>query len=172
MRVQKRDTVSLGAASEQLDRVLGFFSRVDAKVTALFAVDTGMLALLALNAKADDVQFWYICLSNVIAIGALAVSLYFLYQANSPRLEGGTKSLIYFREIAGMTEANYIDEMQKCDEERYTKELLAQVWRNSEILTHKFDCLKYALWSTAASLPAWLIALSAAALKHASLAVN
>ena len=36
----------LGSARDQLDRVLGFFPRVDAKASVVLAVDTGMLAFL------------------------------------------------------------------------------------------------------------------------------
>src|SRR5437870_13905227 len=36
----------LGSARNQLDRVLGFFPRVDAKASVVLAVDTGMLAFL------------------------------------------------------------------------------------------------------------------------------
>lgn len=164
----KKDFTSLAAtASEQLDRVLGFFSRVDSKVTALFAVDTAMLGTLAANAKAESFSVWYFGLANVVAIVALAASLYLLYQAYFPQLKGGANSLVYFREIACMTEYNYIAEMEKCDDERYAKDLLAQVRRNSEILTIKFQSLKHVLWATAIALPPWLAALSAAALKHA-----
>jgi|ERR1039457_1504148 hypothetical protein len=37
-------------ARDQLAIVLGFFSRVDAKASALLAIDTGMLAILTANA--------------------------------------------------------------------------------------------------------------------------
>lgn len=42
------------AAAAQLDRVLAFFPRADAKGSVLLAVDTGMLAVLASNSPASS----------------------------------------------------------------------------------------------------------------------
>ena len=50
----KKEDWLFDTASVQLDRVLGFFPRVESKASALFAVDTGMLALLALNLRMGD----------------------------------------------------------------------------------------------------------------------
>lgn len=162
----------LPAAAEQLDRVLAFFSRVESKSSALFAVNTGMLALLGLNIRMGDFGIWYIALLYVVAALLVAASLVFLYRAAFPALKGGAKSLVYFREIAAMTEGNYVEAMENCDEERYVRELLIQVWRNSEILTQKFDSLKYAFLLTALAMLPWFGALLATALNHAALAVK
>jgi hypothetical protein len=128
----------LEAASTQLDRVLGFFPRVETKISALFAVDVAMLALLAINASAKDGSVWYLALFYGLAVLALGVSIWFLYQASFPRLEGGGNSLVYFKEIARRTEASYIKEMRGCEVDHFADDVLGQVWRNSEILTAKF----------------------------------
>jgi len=160
------------AGSKQLDRVLGFFPRVETKISALFAVDAAMLGLLALNTKLDDVGIWYLAIFEGLAMVGLGVSLWYLYKASYPQLEGGQTSLVYFREIASRTEAQYIQEMKECDEAKYEQELLGQVWRNSEILKMKFDALKQAFIYTALSIPAWFLALMIATVSHAELAVK
>lgn len=168
----KNENWQLSATADQLNRVLGFFSRVESKASALFAVDTGMLGLLALNARMGDFSIWYIALLYAISAALITTSLVFLYRATFPQLKGGKSSLVYFREIAGMTEAKYIEAMRTCDEERYIQELLGQIWRNSEILTQKFDSLKSAFFWTAIAVLPWFGALLAAALNHAALTVN
>lgn len=168
----KSDNWKQTVAADQLDRVLSFFSRVESKASALFAVDTGMLGLLALNARMGDFSIWYVASLYVVAATLISTTLVFLYRATFPQLKGGASSLIYFREIGATTEAKYIDAMRACDEDRYTDELLGQVWRNSEILTQKFDALKSAFFWTAIAVLPWFGALLAAALNHAALTVN
>ena len=55
MRQKKQETIrspqdERKEARDQLTLILSFFSRVDAKASALLAIDTGMLAVLATNA--------------------------------------------------------------------------------------------------------------------------
>ena len=68
-------------------------------------------------------------------------------------------SLIYFREIAVRTETKFIDEFTKQSSAEHAKDLLAQVWRNSEILKAKFDRLKIAFVFLALSIPPWVVSL-------------
>jgi hypothetical protein len=70
----------------------------------------------------------------LLALALIALSLVFLYQASFPRLVGGRSSLLYFREIAKRKEAAFIDEFSEQSEEAFLKDVLAQVWRNSQIL--------------------------------------
>ncbi len=153
-------------AGKQLDRILSFFLRVEAKASFLFAMDTGLLALLALNIGVGDAKIWFLALPASIAFLLLMGSLYFVYQCTFPHLKGGTGSLIYFREIAQRTEAKFIEEFLAQDEEAHTQDLLGQVWRNSEILKLKFDSMKTAFVLTALSLIPWTIFLIAAAIVH------
>ncbi|WP_334150071.1 Pycsar system effector family protein [Hyphomicrobium sp.] len=160
------------AATDQLDRVLAFFPRVDTKISALFAVDVAMLALLAVNARLTDLQIWYLVLAYILSVAALGTSVWFLYRASYPVLDGGHQSLVYFREIARRTEATYLKEMCACSDTAFTDDLLGQVWRNAEILTLKFDAVKWSFISTALALPTWFVALAAASAHHAELIVR
>ncbi|MGB6445426.1 MAG: Pycsar system effector family protein [Xanthobacteraceae bacterium] len=151
---------------EQLDRIMGFFPRVDAKGSFLFALNTGMLAFLFLNLRPTDLNAWFLALPAGVAIVTLAASLINLYRSAYPSLKGGAESLIYFREIAKRTEAKYIDAFTK-QTDAYVRDVMGQVWRNSEILTIKYDAVKLAFILTAFTIIPWSIFLSAAAAVHA-----
>lgn len=88
-------------ARDQLNRVLGFFPRVDAKISVLLSVAIAMLALLASKAPLKELH-WNSrpALVAFVALALIALSLFLLYQASFPRLAGGRRSLLYFREIA------------------------------------------------------------------------
>lgn len=51
----------------QLDRTMAFFPRVDAKATALFAIDSGLLAVMGTHIRADQIGLWYAFLPAVLA---------------------------------------------------------------------------------------------------------
>jgi len=157
--MKEMDNAQLAEISkDQLNRVLGFFPRVDTVSSVVVGVDVGMLAILASNAPAIESFTWYM-LFALIPLWMLLMSLWHLYQGSFPRLEGGWNSLIYFREIAQREEEAFITELTSLSEEKYVKELLSQVWRNSQILTQKFNRLRAAfVWLAIAVIP-WIIAL-------------
>lgn len=142
-------------AASQLDRVLAFFPRADAKGSVLLAIDTGMLAVLAGNLPASN-SFDHMLLVVLVPVFLIGGSLWHLYLGAFPRLEGGHNSLIYFREIAKRTESHFIEEFSSQSDEGYAKDVLSQVWRNSEILKQKFNHISSAFnWMALAILP-WL----------------
>lgn len=67
---------------------------------------------------------------------------------------------MYFREIAKRKEAVFIDDFSQQPEEAFLKDVLSQVWRNSEILKQKYDYIKYSFVVIICALPPWLIALA------------
>jgi hypothetical protein len=158
-------------ARDQLTLVLSFFSRVDAKASALLAIDTGMLAILTSNAlpltAASAMSVASYILAGITA-AMLAGSLWFLYCVAFPSLDGGHQSLIYFREIARRTETNFIDAFTAQDEGLRVKDLLGQVWRNSCILTAKFDSLKRAFILMAIAIVPWGAAVALFSAQHPS----
>lgn len=158
-------------ARAQLDLVLGFFSRAESKMSFLFALDGALLTIIALNLEASDLHVWYLVLSAALSVGLLALSLYHLYLSWSPTLSGGKGSLIYFREIAGRKEAEYIEEFGGRSDDNYLTDLLSQVWRNSVILAEKFSRIDLAFRLTAAALVPWFAFLIGAAITHGKLPV-
>ena len=155
------------ASTKLLDRILGFFPRVEAKASFLFAIDTGLLALMALNFRLPDLTTWYIIAPAVIAVLLIAASLYFVYRCIFPDLKGGTSSLVYFQEIAKRTEANFVAEFTQQEAEAHNGDVLGQVWRNAEILSRKFADVKMAFILTGLALIPWFAFLVATAVTHA-----
>src|SRR5260370_41199394 len=145
-------------AAQQLDRVLAFFPRADAKGSVVLAVDTGMLAVLASNCPALSAFDWWM-LIPILPLVLLGISLLHLYRGAFPSLKGGEESLIYFREIAKKREQPFIDAFIAQSEAAYVKDLLGQVWRNSQILKMKFDHLSSAFNFMALALVPWLASL-------------
>ncbi len=141
-------------ARDQLILVLSFFSRVDAKASALLAIDTGMLAVLTSKAPpVIAISTTAYVLASITAL-MLAGSLFFLYRVAFPALKG-ERSLIYFRSIAAMSESDFIHAFAAEGEDGRVKDLLGQVWRNSAILTAKFDALKRAFILMGLSVIPW-----------------
>lgn len=153
-------------ARDQLALVLSFFPRVDAKASALLAINTGMLAVLASDAPPlINMSVFSYVLAGITGI-MIAGSLWFLYRVAFPALGGGHQSLIYFREIARRTESNFIDAFTAQEESIRTKDLLGQAWRNSCILASKFDALKWAFILMALAIIPWATALALFSSQH------
>jgi hypothetical protein len=145
-------------AKDQLDRVLSFFPRVDAVSSVVLGVNVGMIAILSNSLILGAVFNWRMIFVAAAFI-LIGLSLVHLYLGSFPRLDGGWRSLIYFREIAQRGEAEFIKAFLDQSDEDYVNDLLSQVWRNSEILTLKFDQLKRAFILLALAVIPWTIAL-------------
>lgn len=154
-------------ANKQLDRTLSFFPRVESKASSLFAMNTGVLALAALNFKPTDLAIWYLALPAAIGVALTVTSIFFVYKTMFPNLDGGQGSLVYFREVAANTEANYIQRFKERNDAEHLNDVLGQVWRNSEILKLKFDAVKVAFKLLVFSLVPWIIFLIASSVTRA-----
>ena len=159
---------SIAAARDQLNRTLGFFARVDGKASVILAIDTSMLALLATRSAPYSNLGW-VWLPISIALLGLAINLWNVYKEGFPSLDGGEESLLYFREIAKKSEVNYVGAWTDLSDERYVKDLLGQIWRNSVILRKKFDHVRFALIALGLAIPAWAVALALLSLKRPTL---
>jgi hypothetical protein len=148
------------ASKDQLNLILSFFSRVDAKLSVVLAVNTGMLAVLGADSPPIKVYSWLMVTVLAVTIALLGLSILFLYRGAFPSLKGGHASLVYFREIASRTEHKFIEDFKGQTDEQHVNDLLGQVWRNSEILHIKFDSLKIAFTLLAVAIIPWVIALA------------
>lgn len=153
------DKERIDFSRNQLDRVLAFFPRVDSKASIVLGVDVGMLAILAANAPPLRAFDWRV-LWAVVPVGLIMVSIWHLYYGAFPRLEGERRSLTYFRSIAERTEASFIEEFIAQKEDALLKDLLGQIWGNSEILKMKYDHLKWAFLMLAISILPWVAVLA------------
>lgn len=156
-------------APEQLERVLGFFARVEAKASFVFAINSALLGVLAVNVHKIDFQTFWNCASLLVASALLALSFYFVYRCSFPNLKGGHSSLVYFGEISKMREQEYLKAFHKASVDEIADDLLAQTWRNAQILTKKFDAIKIAFILTGLALVPWVAFLVLASISHPQL---
>ena len=150
----------------QLDRVLGFFPRVEARISGLFGVNTLIVVMAALNLSVGDLRLWYVMVPSAILVVGLLVSYYHLFKANFPDDTGSEDSLVFFKRIQERTEANYITEFLDCSEAKLRDDLLGQVWRNACILCVKYTRVKQAIIATALSVVPLVIVLMITATVH------
>ncbi len=150
----------LDLARDQLSRVLNFFPRLETKHSVVLALDTGMLAFLAAHVASVSAMQTTTGVAVGLTLFCLGKSLWHLYHSGRPLLDGGHRSLIYFREIAVLEENEYIDAFTTVGEKDLLRDLLSQVWRNSEILTEKFAQLDRALRFTLLAIVPWLFAIT------------
>ena len=153
------DSSKVDAARFQLSLVLSLFPRVDTRASVLLGVNLGMLAFLVSNLPASQQLEWYLLYPAVPTAALISYSLVKLFFCAFPQLEGGSRSLIFFSEIAKRRVSEYIDEFLAQSTPDYLKDLAAQVWRNSEILTLKYRYLKKAFFGMSLAIPFWGITL-------------
>jgi len=159
-------TDRLSQAERQLDRILAFFPRIDAKMSALLAIVSAEVGLFALNLTPGDLTLWYLAVPGAFFFITAVVVLGALYNCASPHLKGGSQSIVYFQEIANRTESNFIRDYAAISDDDLLRDVSAQIWRNSEIVASKFKSLKVATIGLLVSLLPWLITLAAISLTH------
>lgn len=152
-------------ATDQLNRVMGFFPRVEAKASLILAINIGMLGAMAVNFPVRDILSPRGC-CGIIAALLLILSLWQLYVVFFPHLKPGEKpSLVFFGDIADMGWSGYRKAVTTLTDDALLEDLTCQIWRNSEILKIKFDKTRAAFILTLVALPFWLLLLSAATLR-------
>ena len=153
-------------APKQLDRILGFFARVEAKASFLFAVNSALLGSLAVHVQKTDFERLANLASLVVALTLIGLSFYFVYRCSFPNLHGGNSSLIYFAEIAKLREQEYLKSFRTLSADEFADDALAQAWRNSQILTEKFHAIRIAFILTGLGLAPWALFLVLASMGH------
>lgn len=149
------DQERVQAAWNELNLVLGFFPRVDTRLSAVLALDLGMLALVGGRWPAsDDLTFPIVAIAAGFAV-PLCWSFYHLWTAIVPNRNGGTNSLIFFRSIAGMRESDFRDQFMSLSSHELACDLLEQAWRNAKVLECKFNSLRSACIGMALAVPLW-----------------
>jgi hypothetical protein len=153
------------SAAKQLERVLGFFSRAEAKSAFASGLVTAMLTVLVADLdKIIALASWQV--PCVIFLYFVCRIYYQVYWIQAPNLAGGTGSLIYFREISKLREEEYVQGFTALDEQALAKQILEQVWRNSVILAKKFDSVDRAYGYIKYALPFWVATLVLLRFQH------
>ncbi len=141
----------LEVTQEQLSRTLSFFPRAEAKASIILGINTALLALVTPKFSALwCFEYWMLIIFLPVMLNSL--SIFFLYKSSSPQLNGGDNSLVYFRGIAKLKEKDYIRKFSKQSLNEHIADMLAQTWRNSEILKVKYDYLRYSYISLLGSI--------------------
>ena len=153
--------------SRQLDRVLGFFPRAEGKAAAVSATALGMLAFMISNLPTASLLTWHSVLV-VPPFLTLGMCLWRCFHTVRPSLSGGTNSLVYFREISRMSASDYDEAVSNLSDEDFSRHCVEQIWRNSKILTAKFEAVDRAFWWLAVSIAPWIIAVSVLCLVYPS----
>lgn len=162
----ERRMMTLETAERQLDRIQSFFPRIDAKVSALFAIAAGQIAIAAVNLSIDDWRRWWVAVPAAAFILIVGWALLNLYRCAFPHLEGGNQSLVYFNEIAKLRESEYIDRYTAVSQADLLNDITGQIWRNAEIVKCKYGYLKRATIAAMLSLIPWTCLLAATSLTH------
>lgn len=155
------DREQFEAAERQHLLIQSFLPRVDSKVSALFAVAAGELAIICLNVTRVSLTTWWAAIPLAVALLLIAASVVLLYRCAFPHLDGGHSSLIFFKEVSKRTEASFITEWKTTDYSNLLDDVLGQVWGNSVIVSKKFFYLKWSSICIAASLLPWATYLAA-----------
>lgn len=146
---------------QSLELLLGFFDRVDTKLSVVLGINIGLVGLLA----AQFHDYRQVAIVGWSAIGVFLIcaltSLYHLYRGSFPHTDGGRGSLLYFKEIAKRTSAEFCGEFAAQDAEARLRDVLEQTWQNAVILSEKYRHLRCAYQAMALSLVPWAVGLGA-----------
>ncbi|WP_221899260.1 Pycsar system effector family protein [Xanthomonas sp. SI] len=153
---QPNQSDRVNAAWQQLQLVLGFFSRVDTKLSVGLGINLGMLAMIATRLPKVDELTLLISVIGVLFLAPLTVSFWHLWWGYFPDMRGGSDSLIYFVRIARLSESDFIAACSKRTLSEFESDILGQCWRNSKVLSLKFQSLKYSYRATVVAIAPWM----------------
>lgn len=146
----------VSAAWQQLQLVLGFFSRVDTKLSVGLGINLGMLAMLATRLPKPEELTLLVSVIGILFLTPLTLSFWNLWWGYFPDLRGGSSSLIFFRRIERLTESDFLRACETRTLDGLERDLLGQCWRNSKILVAKFECLKRSYIATSLAIAPWM----------------
>lgn len=148
----------LQLALAQLDRLLGFFPRVEGKATFILAMNVALAGSIAVNLESfallKEFRIVVPLSANLVLSGwacILSISALFPHLKPAPH-----KSSLYFRDIAAVSCGEYVATSGTASADERIADALSQVWRNAEILTIKFNRTEAAFRLTLLSLPFWV----------------
>lgn len=147
-------------ASDQLNRILGFFPRVDGKASAVFAIASTLIGVLASRINFVQPSLPIVALPACVSLALLAYALIELFICAYPNLRGSETSLIYFRGIARRDASSFCAAFSALNEQGLQDDLIEQIWCNARILRIKYGALKRAFIATLTALIPWTLVIS------------
>lgn len=146
----------------QLDRLQGFYPRVEGKASFLFALNIGLGGILAANVPATLASPPGIF--AVVAALLIGFSLFNLSSAFFPHLAPAPRSsVLYFGDVAALSAGAFMTQVKGLSDADLLDDIHCQIWRNSEILAIKFRRTEVAFRFTAVALVPWFLFLTATA---------
>lgn len=131
----------------ELNRVSGWIQFSDKKIAFLSAFYSAIFGLVFSQKELILQHFiiyqkWITCFYIFVLIGFIVsfiIGLYFLFKSIFPRLENShtDKSLFYFGHVAKLKFIDYLDEVEKLNEEDVKKQIIEQIYTNSIIVDQK-----------------------------------
>lgn len=146
--------VSLEAAERQFERIQAFFPRIDSKVSSIFAIASGEMAVASF-VSLKNLHAWWMLLPGSLFLGAIGWTVYNLYRCTFPSLQRSPDSLIYFREIIDLDRETFVERYTSASEEELKRDFARQTWQTSLIAAQKFAFLKQATLAAMLSLIPW-----------------
>ena len=154
MRKEAASPVSLEAAERQFDRVQAFFPRIDSKVSSIFAIASGEMAVASF-VSIKNLHAWWMLIPGSLFLLAIGWSVYNLYRCTFPTLKRSPDSLVYFHEIIDLDREDYVERLTSATEEELKRDFARQTWQTSCIAAKKFAYLKQATLAAMLSLIPW-----------------
>ena len=146
--------VSLEATERQFERVQAFFPRIDAKVSSIFAIASGEMAVASFVAV-KNLHAWWMLLPGSLFLFAIGWTVYNLYHCTFPHLKRSPDSLIYFHEIIRLSREEFVERFTSASEDELKRDFARQTWQTSVIAAKKFAYLKQATMAAMLSLIPW-----------------
>lgn len=154
MNQRPSEPISLEAAERQFDRIQTFFPRIDSKVSSIFAISSGEIAVVSF-VSLKNVHAWWMLLPGALFLATVAWTVYNLYRCTFPTLKPSPDSLIYFNEIVELDREVFVDRFTTVSEEELKRDFARQTWQTSLIASKKFAYLKEATLAAMISLVPW-----------------
>ncbi|HEV8408111.1 MAG TPA: Pycsar system effector family protein [Sphingomicrobium sp.] len=149
-----RSPVSLEAAERQFDRIQAFFPRIDSKVSSIFAIASGEMAVASFISL-KNLHAWWMLLPGSVFLAAIGWTVYNLYRCTFPNLKRSPDSLIYFKEISDIPCETFVRRYMESTADELKLDFVLQTWQTSTIAAKKFAYLKQATLAAMLSLVPW-----------------
>lgn len=163
MTKDARTAVSLEATERQFDRIQEFFPRIEAKVSAIFAIASGQMAVASFISL-KNLHAWWMLIPGILFLIAIGWCVYNLYRCTFPHLKPSPNSLIYFNEIVELDRETFVERFTTASEDELKRDFARQTWQTSVIAAKKFAYLRQATMAAMLSLIPWAALLIASTL--------
>lgn len=146
--------VSLETAERQFERIQSFFPRIDSKVSSIFAIASGQVAVVSFISL-KNLHVWWMLVPSCLFLIGIGWTVYNLYRCTFPTLKRSPDSLVYFREIIELEREEFVERYTSVSEEELKRDFARQTWHTSLIAATKFAYLKHATMAAMLSLIPW-----------------